>query len=54
MCTEDWKPVSERPVIIQKDRFGRHNFIPVRSGLNDCCGFVNLMFGSLLIDGGKK
>ena len=39
---------------ITKDRIGRYIFIPLRNDPYDCCGFVNLMFGSLLIDGGKK
>ncbi len=30
---------------IQKDRFGRYNFMPVRCGLKDCCGFVYHIFG---------
>ena len=25
---------------IQKDRLGRYQFMPVRMGLKDCCGFV--------------
>mgnify|MGYP002515011723 CR=1 FL=1 len=25
---------------ILKDRFGRYQFMPVRTGLKDCCGFV--------------
>lgn len=25
---------------ILKDRLGRYQFMPVRRGVNDCCGFV--------------
>lgn len=25
---------------IQKDRLGRYQFMPVQTGLKDCCGFV--------------
>lgn len=45
MCEEDSKPISERPVIIQKDRIGRYYFIPVHYGLKDCCGFVAFALG---------
>ena len=30
---------------IQKDRLGRYQFMPVRTGLKDCCGFVYRIFG---------
>ena len=30
---------------IQKDRFGRYQFMPVRNGLKDCCGFVYRIIG---------
>ena len=25
---------------IYKDRLGRYQFLPVRTGIKDCCGFV--------------
>lgn len=30
---------------IVKDRFGRYHFMPVRTGLKDCCGFVYRIIG---------
>lgn len=30
---------------IQKDRLGRYQFMPVRTGLKDCCGFVYHIVG---------
>lgn len=32
------------PQII-KDRLGRYQFMPVRTGIKDCCGFVYRIFG---------
>lgn len=30
---------------IYKDRLGRYQFLPVRTGIKDCCGFVYRIFG---------
>lgn len=30
---------------IYKDRLGRYQFMPVRIGLKDCCGFVYRIIG---------
>jgi len=30
---------------IEKDRLGRYQFMPVRTGLKDCCGFVYRIIG---------
>lgn len=30
---------------IYKDRLGRYQFMPVRTGIKDCCGFVYSVFG---------
>lgn len=30
---------------IYKDRLGRYQFMPVRIGLKDCCGFVYCIIG---------
>lgn len=30
---------------IQKDRLGRYQFMPVRTGVKDCCGFVYRVLG---------
>lgn len=33
---------------ILKDRLGRYQFMPVRIGLKDCCGFVYHITGKLV------
>lgn len=30
---------------IYRDRLGRYQFMPVRTGLKDCCGFVYRIIG---------
>ena len=30
---------------IYRDRLGRYQFMPVRTGIKDCCGFVYRIFG---------
>ena len=30
---------------IYKDRLGRYQFLPVRTGIKDCCGFVYRIIG---------
>jgi len=32
---------------ILKDRLGRYQFMPVRTGLKDCCGFVYRILGRM-------
>lgn len=33
---------------IVRDRLGRYQFLPVRTGLKDCCGFVYRIIGRLM------